>query len=1114
MNAKIKFHTFLLTVFLVSLCSSVSVLAQIGITNEPQKIYYGIEVNDVLCGYFESIETPIEIDGNLMIEGNTNIFIMLSLLGSEFNTELKIYALLDPETRKCPKFSTKITQAAVERTIEATIQNNIATIISSQKTEPTVIKMEEDVLFGQDEMFYFIKKDFYENGADEVSYKILQPMEEEVQTSILKKVGTETLELVGKSFETIIIEESNQSSGLKTKYWLDPDEDYFIKFEVLNRKIYLADQYVVDKIKVANMDASLITKTNKSISDIQSISYMKLNVHIEPTGVKLTPEDLNIPGQKFTGTVKDNVVKGIMEIEHPRYDGKKAPPFPSVYSLDESMNKYLEAENMIQSDDPVLVKKAEELTAGAKDSWDAATKITTWVAENISYAIPGGGNARKTYDIRAGECGAHSMLVTAFCRAVGIPSRVVWGAMYVPNQGGAFGQHGWNEIYMGDAGWITIDATAFENDFVDAGHIRIAELQSSATSFNGKEIEILDYKLISNESTEDMSNLISQYLGKYTIVEAGRTFTVLEEDGGLALDIPGQMVLPFKDADDLGRWYCKLTNNLYLEFNRKDEKDLYIMRLHEMISMTKKAPPAELNDGVPSDFRPYLGTYFFAAANKEFQVLYLDSVLAVNRPDKKEPVKLQQPNENGGWLDEFNKNTIYFEKDNSGQVTMMKIDTANDFIFGEMGVPIVEETIDSLGIEEGIKKYRELENTEPDMYIFTEAGINRLGYKYVEEGKLDVAIEIMKLNIEAYPEAWNTYDSMGDVYARNGQIDLAIPNFKKSLELNPENTHAESFLKQPHTTNLLSFDSDKFTLRAELKLPALDKKTYPLVIMVHGDGNGFIRYHNKLKYSFHAAGYATLIWDKPGNGGSSGLLSDDNLLEERSSILLKAIEEMKKHPKINPESIGLWGISQASYVIPKVLGKTNDIKFVILTGAAGENGINQTAYFVSRQILCEGFSEEEAEEARELVVQVSSAKTYEDYKKYGQILLEKYPIVKKLDYMAGILPEDKWKAKETESLSYFNPIDVIQKTTIPTLVFLGELDKNVNPIQAKEAYNTALKKAGNSHYTVEFIPGADHDIILCDTGCQSERNNRSVAEWNNYAPEYLIKMEEWLTTLK
>jgi len=912
----------------------------------------------------------------------------------------------------------------------------------------------------------------------------------------------------------MIIEESNQKTGLKTKYWLSPDEEYFIQFEVLNRKIYLADNSVVDKIKVANMDAQLLTKTNKSISDVPSISYMKLNVHIEPTGVTLSPEDLNIPGQKFEGTVEDNVIKGVMEIEHPKYDGKSAPSFPFSYDLDEEMKRYLEAENMIQSDDPVLIKKAEELTKGAKDSWDAATKISTWVAENISYAIPGGGNARKTYDIRAGECGAHSMLVTAFCRAVGIPSRVVWGAMYVPNKGGSFGQHGWNEIYMGEAGWIPVDATAFENDFVDAGHLRIAELQSSSTSFGGKEIEILDYKLIQGDATSSKSEMYAPYLGKYSIVEAGRTFEVLEKDGGLALDIPGQMVLPMKDADELGRWYCKLTTNLYLEFIREDDNNPYTMKLHEMISMTKKAPPAILDDGIPSDFQPYLGTYFFAAANKEFEILYLDSVLAVKRPDKRDPIKLQPPNETGGWLDEYNKNTIYFEKDESGQATILKIDTANDFIFGEMGVPIFEKTIDSLGIEEGIKKYRELENAVPDKYIFTETGLNRLGYKYVEEEKLDVAIEIMKLNIEAYPEAWNTYDSMGDVYARNDQIDLAIPNFKKSLELNPENTHAEAFLKQPHTTKLLSFNSDNFTLKAELKLPAVERETYPLVIMVHGDGNGFIRYHNKLKYSFLAAGYATLIWDKPGNGGSSGLLSDENLLEERSSILLNAIEDIKKQPKINPDLIGVWGISQASYVIPKTLSQSNDIKFMILTGAAGENGMEQTAYFVSRQILCEGFSAEEAEEARELVIQVSSAKTYENYKKYGEILLEKYPIVKNLDYMAGILPEAKWKPKELNGRSYYNPITVIEKTIVPTLVFLGELDKNVDPLQAKDAYEDVLKKAGNNNCKVVLIPGADHDIILCETGCQSERNNRNGAEWSNYAPEYLEKMEEWLTELK
>ena len=38
-------------------------------------------------------------------------------------------------------------------------------------------------------------------------------------------------------------------------------------------------------------------------------------------------------------------------------------------------------------------------------------------------------------------------------------------------------------------------------------------------------------------------------------------------------------------------------------------------------------------------------------------------------------VKLQPPDEKGGWLDEFNKNAIYFELDDEGKVQSMTIDS-------------------------------------------------------------------------------------------------------------------------------------------------------------------------------------------------------------------------------------------------------------------------------------------------------------------------------------------------------------------------------------------------------------------------------------------------------
>ena len=131
-----------------------------------------------------------------------------------------------------------------------------------------------------------------------------------------------------------------------------------------------------------------------------------------------------------------STIQGTFEIRHERYDGTNPPSFPADYSGRPELRPYLKPEDFIESEDPVLARKAEDLVRGAADSWDAAKRLSRWVAEEIGYGIPGGGSARNTYDLRQGECGAHSRLYAAFCRAVGIPSRVVWGCMYTPEKAG------------------------------------------------------------------------------------------------------------------------------------------------------------------------------------------------------------------------------------------------------------------------------------------------------------------------------------------------------------------------------------------------------------------------------------------------------------------------------------------------------------------------------------------------------------------------------------------------------------------------------------------------------------------------------------------------------
>jgi tetratricopeptide (TPR) repeat protein len=108
----------------------------------------------------------------------------------------------------------------------------------------------------------------------------------------------------------------------------------------------------------------------------------------------------------------------------------------------------------------------------------------------------------------------------------------------------------------------------------------------------------------------------------------------------------------------------------------------------------------------------------------------------------------------------------------------------------------LEETIRAKGIAAGIAQYREMKAKQAAIYDFGEAELNQLGYRLLRTGKAKEAIEIFKLNVEAYPQAFNTYDSLAEAYESVNERELAIQNYKKSLELNPNHTGAAEALKR------------------------------------------------------------------------------------------------------------------------------------------------------------------------------------------------------------------------------------------------------------------------------------------------------------------------------
>ena len=109
---------------------------------------------------------------------------------------------------------------------------------------------------------------------------------------------------------------------------------------------------------------------------------------------------------------------------------------------------------------------------------------------------------------------------------------------------------------------------------------------------------------------------------------------------------------------------------------------------------------------------------------------------------------------------------------------------------------LVAEVLDKDGIDAAMDKYRKVKETENEIYDFSENLLNTLGYFYLRNGDIEKALAVFKLNIEAYPEAANPYDSYAEALMTKGDNEGAIKFYKKSLELNPGNTNGIEQLKK------------------------------------------------------------------------------------------------------------------------------------------------------------------------------------------------------------------------------------------------------------------------------------------------------------------------------
>lgn len=87
------------------------------------------------------------------------------------------------------------------------------------------------------------------------------------------------------------------------------------------------------------------------------------------------------------------------------------------------------------------------------------------------------------------------------------------------------------------------------------------------------------------------------------------------------------------------------------------------------------------------------------------------------------------------------------------------------------------------GAAKAAQMFQDARKRDPKAFLFPETALNQLGYARLQAGDKDDAVELFKLNVEAYPASSNARDSLADGYIARGENDLALAAEQKCLEL-------------------------------------------------------------------------------------------------------------------------------------------------------------------------------------------------------------------------------------------------------------------------------------------------------------------------------------------
>lgn len=284
-----------------------------------------------------------------------------------------------------------------------------------------------------------------------------------------------------------------------------------------------------------------------------------------------------------------------------------------------------------------------------------------------------------------------------------------------------------------------------------------------------------------------------------------------------------------------------------------------------------------------------------------------------------------------------------------------------------------------------------------------------------------------------------------------------------------------------------------------LATPSSGDRPVGLVVFVPGDGpidatyDGF---HRPMWESFARAGHASLSWTKPGVNRSSGNWLNQSM-QDRADEVAAVISWASQRPDFDLHRIGLWGSSQAGWVMPKVARQDPSLCFMIAVSPA-INWREQDRSTTLAQLHAEGASETDIDHAinmgelRQRLLQEGA--TFEQH-------------TAAVNGNVGAMTADRWAFISKNFRS--DATGDLAESGLRVLLILAGHNLNVDVADTRAVYERVLP---NGQLEVRFYPDATHGVVQKDIEDSTLWTN-ATAIFNPrglFAPQYLTDMQAFL----